>query len=313
MKKSDIWSIGIITYLLVSGTVPFNGRNNREIANKIKSTPKTIPYPKHVRLTKSCRHFIESLLCDDTTKRLSASEALQHEWISGNAASEEELSGDYLNSLKKYKYGNKLQKILVTAILDDAELDEQKSLNQGVLELNRRRSQMDVNQVVNYLLLNSANKEPEQQLTKLKLIQQLSEKVEQRRKQNSHFDPDMNWDSLDGLDVDLILDQIEESEKQNEVEQIEHLSTDISDDKVPPFYDMCSIDSTLSVDSFGGKSPSISVAKFKRVLSSSSKKYNVEKIVDDLHNGDGQIVLDDISTYHINVETMDDVSELYPI
>ena len=33
--KSDIWSLGVITYFLLSGTVPFNGKNDNEILNNV--------------------------------------------------------------------------------------------------------------------------------------------------------------------------------------------------------------------------------------------------------------------------------------
>ena len=79
LKKSDMWSIGIITYILVCGRVPFEGESYKEILDKITAKRKHIDFPlKSIRLTNACKNFIESLLCYDIEKRLSAAEALKH-------------------------------------------------------------------------------------------------------------------------------------------------------------------------------------------------------------------------------------------
>ena len=36
LKKADIWSIGVILYLLVSGKLPFEAKTNEELVEKIK-------------------------------------------------------------------------------------------------------------------------------------------------------------------------------------------------------------------------------------------------------------------------------------
>ena len=116
LKAGDCWSIGVISYILVVGKVPFPGENQTEILRNIQSKDKQITFPK---LTSSCKEFIRGLLTDDISSRMTAAEALEHKWISGDGASNQDLSTGsfYIESLKKYEYQNHLQQILVHALL----------------------------------------------------------------------------------------------------------------------------------------------------------------------------------------------------
>lgn len=81
LKKSDLWSIGIITYLMVCGRRPFGGKTEMELFKNIVSKPRKLPYPKSLFVSQACRNFIARLICHDIEHRMSASEALEHEWV----------------------------------------------------------------------------------------------------------------------------------------------------------------------------------------------------------------------------------------
>ena len=78
---TDIWSIGIITYILLCGYAPFSGDDNCEIFNAISIG--NLDFPSSEWMTKSplCIDFIKCLLRRDPTKRFTAQEALMHPWI----------------------------------------------------------------------------------------------------------------------------------------------------------------------------------------------------------------------------------------
>lgn len=83
LKASDMWTIGVICYVLCTGRPPFWGRDNREILTKILKGKLT--FPKKTKLTKETKSFIKSLIVVKPEKRLRADQALAHPWLAESA------------------------------------------------------------------------------------------------------------------------------------------------------------------------------------------------------------------------------------
>lgn len=80
--KSDMWTCGVICYVLLTGRPPFYGRDNREILKKILKAKLTFPKgKKQPPLSTDCKDFIKFLVKSDTTKRFDAPRALKHRWL----------------------------------------------------------------------------------------------------------------------------------------------------------------------------------------------------------------------------------------
>merc|ERR1712087_531654 len=82
LRKCDIWSIGVIAYILICGRPPFRGKSDQEVMRKIvsHSAANQLPFPRDASL--KFRDFISRLMCADSQKRLSAEDALSHPWLS---------------------------------------------------------------------------------------------------------------------------------------------------------------------------------------------------------------------------------------
>lgn len=79
---TDIWSTGVVAYLLLCGYPPFNGNNDCEIYASIARGD--LEFPADIGWTNKspeCIDFIKGLLQRDPRRRLTAQEALIHPWI----------------------------------------------------------------------------------------------------------------------------------------------------------------------------------------------------------------------------------------
>lgn len=83
VDRSDIWSSGVLMYILLTGISPFRGRNEVETRRNIND--KNISSePALLGLSEEAKDLLFKMLNRNYYKRISASEALSHPWFQQN-------------------------------------------------------------------------------------------------------------------------------------------------------------------------------------------------------------------------------------
>lgn len=113
---ADVWAVGVICFILVTGQPPFNGKNNNRIFLNI--VKQSVKFPKHAKLSEQLRSFILTLLNKDPLQRPSAAEALKLPFVSKGAnLSDKSMSTEVLSFLSQFKHETKLKKKLAEVVI----------------------------------------------------------------------------------------------------------------------------------------------------------------------------------------------------
>ena len=80
-KAVDLWSIGVIAYILMCGYPPFNGANNKEVYASVKRGLYHFPAAEWGHVSHAAKDFVVRLLQTDPRNRMTAMQALRHPWI----------------------------------------------------------------------------------------------------------------------------------------------------------------------------------------------------------------------------------------
>lgn len=81
-SQADLWSIGVIAYMLLSNTKPFYGRKRRHVVSRILQGDYSFYSQSWKTISGEAKTFVEQLIVVDPKVRLNAEKALKHEWLS---------------------------------------------------------------------------------------------------------------------------------------------------------------------------------------------------------------------------------------
>ncbi|CAH9085067.1 unnamed protein product [Cuscuta europaea] len=126
--ESDVWSIGVITYILLCGRRPFWDKTEDGIFKEVlrnKPDFRRKPWPN---ISSSAKDFVKKLLVKDPRARLTAAQALSHSWVrEGGNASDIPLDISVLSNMRQFvKYG-RLKQLALRALATT--LDEEEVAN----------------------------------------------------------------------------------------------------------------------------------------------------------------------------------------
>ncbi|WRX18147.1 Protein kinase domain - like 10 [Theobroma cacao] len=97
-QAADVWSAGVILYILLSGMPPFGGKTKSKIFDAVRAAELRFPTDPWDHISVSARDLITRMLCVDPSKRLTAAKVLAHPWVEDcREVAEEALKHDNLD------------------------------------------------------------------------------------------------------------------------------------------------------------------------------------------------------------------------
>ena len=115
-EKCDIWSCGVIMYILLSARPPFAGEDDNEIMENVSLGEYDLQSSPFNKLSKNALDLIQKLLTLDINQRISAEQALNHPWFKEyksqelfNKINNRNTIKKLIENLKKYKRTSVIQ------------------------------------------------------------------------------------------------------------------------------------------------------------------------------------------------------------
>lgn len=160
-EKVDVWAIGVISFMLVTGRPPFEGMSEKAVFQKIRRGQCAFHSSVWGRLSPQATSFTKSLLTVEPRKRPSAREALDLPWLSKYGVTRfenflEEDSGKLTKaicaSLIRFSTYNPLKKAALMIVAHHANEKDLRELREVFLALDHERSgQLTFDEMNDYL------------------------------------------------------------------------------------------------------------------------------------------------------------------
>ena len=131
-SQSDLWSIGVILYYMVTGHYPFSGDTKGEIFKKIQAGDYSKDALENSWCSKELKDLIKRILKVDLRERITVKECLKHPFLKDDSQKTDlKLDSDIVNSIKDFINKNTFQKeisYLIGRIVPDCEISRLRKL-----------------------------------------------------------------------------------------------------------------------------------------------------------------------------------------
>jgi len=129
-EKCDIWSCGVILYILLCGYPPFYGERDQDILKMVKKGKFAFPSPDWDDSTPKVKDLIVKMLAYEPDQRPSASDVMAHPWFDNMESSLESavIKVDFAKKLKDFRGVARLKKVALTLIASQMNSDEVRDL-----------------------------------------------------------------------------------------------------------------------------------------------------------------------------------------
>lgn len=115
----DIWSLGVILYIMLCGYPPFEGDNNKEIFKRVLQQKLEFDPDEWSEVSKEAKDLLEKMLQKDPSKRISAVEALKHKWFEISHSHKPTFDQRIFQRLKEFRAPQRLQLETLTFLVNN--------------------------------------------------------------------------------------------------------------------------------------------------------------------------------------------------
>ena len=121
-EKCDVWSCGVILFILLCGYPPFNGNTNMDIFHAIQNQNPIFGGEEWEDITQEAKDLIKLMLKKNPSERLSADMCLKHKWFK------------MLNDFDRNKHSKNFKQIQINAIQHMSQFVNENRFKQAVLQ-----------------------------------------------------------------------------------------------------------------------------------------------------------------------------------
>uniref|UniRef100_A0A7S4RVJ7 Calmodulin n=1 Tax=Alexandrium monilatum TaxID=311494 RepID=A0A7S4RVJ7_9DINO len=140
-SQCDMWSLGVVVFILLVGYMPFDGSDSHQIA-LIKSGMYEMERQQWDAVSQQAKDLVRNLLVVDPTKRLTAEQALHHPWIARRdemQAATHAVDGTVVDALCKFARASKFRRACMSVMAWSLSYEDRLSVRDAFLELDTTR------------------------------------------------------------------------------------------------------------------------------------------------------------------------------
>lgn len=136
-QLSDMWSAGVIMYVMLCGYPPFFGETDAEVLSKVRLGNFSFNAADWKNISEDAKNLIRMLLKMNPRDRYTAEQALNHEWIKNKAPQSKgvSLQSNFVDNLRGFRSQNKLKKAALHIIAGQLNEDQIKALRETFMAL----------------------------------------------------------------------------------------------------------------------------------------------------------------------------------
>ena len=137
-KECDVWSLGVVMYLMLCGTQPFEGSDMRAIFGKISKGEFNFQSPQWAGVSEAAKDLIRKMISVNPSRRITVMDALRHPWFAIQQGDlPRVVSKEVLQSLKRYKAPKKIQQEAMKVVIKFLSETDIEDLKSAFIDLDR--------------------------------------------------------------------------------------------------------------------------------------------------------------------------------